>query len=205
MIKKAAAILRQGGVVAFPTDTVYGLGVRVFDAQAIKRLYEIKGRSFNNPLIVHIAQKEQLSLSVKEVPSAAAPLIKAFWPGPLTLVLKRSDHLPAILSAGLSTVAIRMPNHKMTLELIRELGEPVTGTSANRSGNPGARSAREVKEALGECVDIILDGGDCPLGIPSTLLDLTSHPPRILRPGPITQEEIRSVMQEVVAIDTPPL
>ncbi len=199
LIKKAAAILRQGGVVAFPTETVYGLGARVFDAHAIQRLYKIKGRPFDNPLIVHIADRNQLSLLAKEVPSSADKLIQAFWPGPLTLVLKRMDMVPAMVSAGLETVAIRMPNHPMALKLILELGEPIAAPSANRSGRISPTSALHVQEELGNSVEMILDGGPCTIGLESTVLDITSDRLCILRPGVITKEAIQSVTSLAVS------
>ena len=189
--------MRQGGVVAFPTETVYGLGARVFDDKAIARIFAIKGRPFDNPLIVHIADPKQLQCLTPEISSLAEDLINAFWPGPLTLVLKRSDAVPAIVSAGLLTIAVRMPNHPMALELIRELNESIAAPSANRSGRPSPTSARYVHEELGESVDFILDGGPCEVGLESSVLDLTSYPPRILRPGAISAESLRAVIGEV--------
>jgi L-threonylcarbamoyladenylate synthase len=205
LVKRAAAILRQGGVGAFPTETVYGLGARVFDGEAVARIFSIKGRPFDNPLIVHIAEQKQLRLLSPEIlagvgpPAVADDLIKAFWPGPLTLVLKRLDAVPAIVSAGLSTIAVRMPNHPMALELIRELGEPIAAPSANRSGRTSPTSARAVREALEGSVDFILDGGPCEVGLESTVLDMTSSPPRVLRPGAISLESLRSVIGAVTA------
>ena len=199
LIKSAAAILRQGGIGAFPTETVYGLGARVFDADAVSRIFAVKGRPFDNPLIVHIAEREQLRLLSPAIPALADDLIKIFWPGPLTLVLQRLDAVPAIVSAGLSTIAVRMPNHPMALELIRELGEPIAAPSANRSGRPSPTSARAVREALEGSVDFILDGGPCEVGLESTVLDMTSSPPRVLRPGAISLESLRSVIGAVTA------
>lgn len=190
-------ILRQGGVVAFPTETVYGLGARGFDGEAVARIFSIKGRPFDNPLIVHIAEQEQLRLLTSEVTATADELIKTFWPGPLTLVLKRLDAVPAIVSAGLSTIAVRMPSHPMALALIRELNEPIAAPSANRSGRPSPTSARTVREELGTSVDFILDGGPCAVGLESTVLDLTASPPRILRPGAIAVEALRDVLGAV--------
>ena len=196
-IKKAAEILRQGGVVAFPTETVYGLGARVFDDKAVARIFAVKGRPFDNPLIVHIADQEQLRLVTPEVPAIATHLIKAFWPGPLTLVLKRSHAVPALVSAGLATVAVRMPNHKDALALIRELNEPIAAPSANRSGRPSPTSAQYVRKELGASVDFILEGGPCEVGLESTVLDLISSIPRILRPGAVTLTSLRSIVGEV--------
>ena len=198
-IKKAADILRKGGIVAFPTETVYGLGARVFDANAVARIFSIKGRPFDNPLIVHITEWEQLRLLSPEVPKIANDLMKAFWPGPLTLVLKRLDAVPMMVSAGLATIAVRMPNHPIALSLIKVLNEPIVAPSANRSGRPSPTSARYVYEELGTAVDFILDGGPCTVGLESTVLDLTTLPPRILRPGAITAEALGSVIGEVTA------
>ena len=190
--------MRQGGVVAFPTETVYGLGARVFDADAVARVFAVKGRPFDNPLIVHVKDQAQLQLLSPEVPALATDLIRTFWPGPLTLVLKRLDTVPAIVSAGLSTIAVRMPNHPIALGLIRELNEPIAAPSANQSGRPSPTSARYVQEELGNTVDLILDGGPCEVGLESTVLDMTSSPPRILRPGAITAEGLWSVIGEVI-------
>jgi L-threonylcarbamoyladenylate synthase len=196
-VKKAAGILRRGGLVAFPTETVYGLGARGFDGEAVARIFSVKGRPFDNPLIVHIADREQLQLLSPEVPAMANDLIKAFWPGPLTLVLKRLDTVPAMVSAGFSTIAVRMPNHPMALSLIRELNEPIAAPSANRSGRPSPTTACHVREELGATIDFILDGGPCAVGLESTVLDVTSTLPRILRPGAITEERLRAVIGAV--------
>lgn len=197
-VKKAAAILKQGGLVAFPTETVYGLGARAFDGEAVARIFSVKGRPFDNPLIVHIAEREQLALLSPKLPTVVDDLIKAFWPGPLTLVLKRLDTVPAIVSAGLATIAVRLPNHPMALALIRELNEPIAAPSANRSGRPSPTTACHVREELGATIDFILDGGPCTVGLESTVLDVISFPPRILRPGAITEERLLSVIGEVV-------
>ena len=196
-IKQAADILRHGGLVAFPTETVYGLGARAFDEHAVARIFAVKGRPFDNPLIVHIAHEDQLPLLSSKIPSSARQLIKAFWPGPLTLVLERSKKLPALVSAGLSTVAVRMPNHPMALALIHELGEPIAAPSANRSGRISPTSAHHVQKAFGKNEVMVLDGGPCTVGLESTVLDLTAHPPRILRPGAITEEAIAGVIGAV--------
>jgi len=198
-IQRAADILRKGGMVAFPTETVYGLGARAFDKEAVARIFAIKGRPDDNPLIVHIAQKDQLHLLSPNIPSLADRLIEAFWPGPLTLVLERANDLPAIVSAGLSTVAVRMPNHKVALSLIRAVGEPIAAPSANRSGHISPTSAHHVRKEFGNDLAMILDGGPCTIGLESTVLDLTADPPRILRPGTITQEAIASVIGTVAS------
>ncbi|MEK7748030.1 MAG: L-threonylcarbamoyladenylate synthase [Nitrospirota bacterium] len=193
-IKYAAAVLREGGIVAFPTETVYGLGARVFDPKAVSRIYQIKGRPNDNPLIAHIANKNQLDSLTPEVSPLAHTLIESFWPGPLTLVLKRLDTVPAIVSANLKTIAIRMPNHPVALALLSEFNEPIAAPSANRSGRVSPTSATHVREALGNDVDCILDGGQCTVGLESTVLDMTCNPPTLLRPGAITIEMIESAI-----------
>lgn len=197
-IKQAAAILREGGIVAFPTETVYGLGARVFDPSAISRIYQIKGRPNDNPLIVHIADKNQLLLLASSIPEKADALIQQFWPGPLTLVLKKSETVPAMVSANLETVAIRMPNHPVALALLNALNEPIAAPSANRSGRVSPTCAAHVRESLGNNIDFILDGGPCTVGLESTVLDLTSDPPTLLRPGAITMEAIEAVIGPIV-------
>ncbi len=198
LVKKAAEILKRGGVGAFPTETVYGLGANVFDRKAVARIFAIKGRPSDNPLIVHIAEREQLQILADDIPAVTAHLIETFWPGPLTLVLKRAVSVPDIVSANLPTVAVRMPNHKVALELIQALNAPIAAPSANRSGRPSPTSARAVHKELGTDADFILDGGDCAVGLESTVLDLTAIPPKILRPGGITAEQLISVIGEVV-------
>jgi L-threonylcarbamoyladenylate synthase len=198
-IKEAAAILRQGGVVAFPTETVYGLGARVFDPAAIAKIYQIKGRPSSNPLIVHIADCDQLQSLSPTLPPQAFDLIEQFWPGPLTLVLKRLERVPEIVSAHLPTIAVRMPNHPMALALIRELNEPIAAPSANRSGRASPTSAHHVREELGEDI-FILDGGPCMVGLESTVLDMTCDPPQLLRPGAVTLEAIGAVIGSVALL-----
>ncbi len=197
LIKKAAAILRRGGLVAFPTETVYGLGGLAFHARAIRRIFAVKGRPADNPLIIHIAQQDQLHRLSSNISSSANDLAKAFWPGPLTLVLERAEDVPAAVSAGLSTVAVRMPNHPVALALIHAAGEPIAAPSANKSGCLSPTLAYHVEETLGDEIEMILDGGPCTVGLESTVLDLTVDPPRILRPGAITTETIQSVIGKV--------
>ena len=196
-ISKAVEILRKGGLVAFPTETVYGLGARVFDPKAISRIYEVKGRSSDNPLIVHVADLNQLALIVNEVPPMAEKLIRAFWPGPLTLILSRAKNVPGEVSAGLPTIAVRMPNHPFALELLGGLGEPIAAPSANRSGRPSPTKADHVLRDFGDGVDMILDGGPCPLGLESTVLDLTEETPQILRYGQVKAEELESFIGKI--------
>jgi L-threonylcarbamoyladenylate synthase len=197
-IKKAVEILKQGGLVAFPTETVYGLGAKALDAAAVEKIFAAKGRPADNPLIVHVAEAEQIDLLVGAIPSSAEALMERFWPGPLTLVFKRSHRVPAIVSAGLETVAIRSPDHPVARALIRGLGEPIAAPSANRSGRPSPTRAEHVVEELGDVIPFILDGGPCRVGVESTVVDLVSDPPRILRPGLITSEELQEAIGEVV-------
>ncbi len=187
-ISHAAGILREGGLVIFPTETVYGIGARAFDPIAVSRIFQVKGRPADNPLIVHIGTVSQLSALAMEIPDVAFRLMDHFWPGPLTLILKRAPTLPPIVSANLDTVAVRMPDHPMALALLHEMGEPIAAPSANRSGRPSPTSAAHAEKELGPAVKMILDGGPCRIGLESTVLDLTERRPCILRPGAITQE-----------------
>ncbi len=192
-MSQAASIIRRGGLVAFPTETVYGLGADALNAQAIKRLFEAKGRPADNPLIVHVDGREMLSRVAQGVSDEAHRLIEKFWPGPLTLVLGRRREVPAIVSADLATIAVRMPQNKIALELIRQSNVPIAAPSANLSGRPSPTRAEHVASDLGERIDMILDGGETRIGIESTVLDMTSATPLILRKGWITEEQIREV------------
>ena len=197
-IRKAVEILKQGGLVAFPTETVYGLGAKALDDQAVRKIFAAKGRPADNPLIVHVAGADQIDLLVTAIPPSAEALMERFWPGPLTLVFKRSHRVPAVVSAGLETVAIRSPDHPVAQALIRGLGEPIAAPSANRSGRPSPTRAEHVLEELGGVVPIILDGGPCKVGVESTVVDLVSDPPRILRPGAVTAEALQEVIGDLI-------
>lgn len=194
----AAEILRSGGLVAFPTETVYGLGANALDESAVKAIYEAKGRPSDNPLIVHIADTTAVKDLADNVPEAAQALMDAFWPGPLTLVMPRSSLVPDIITAGLDTVAVRMPSHPIASALIKKAGVPVAAPSANSSGRPSPTLARHVIEDLMGKVDVIIDGGNAEVGVESTVLDITVTPPAILRPGGVTLEQLRRVMSDVV-------
>lgn len=196
-LEHAADVLKAGGLVAFPTETVYGLGANALDENAVKGIYKAKGRPSDNPLIVHIAETGILRTLTGSIPAVASKLTEAFWPGPLTLIFPKSDRIPAIITAGLDTVAIRMPSHPVALELIRKSGVPIAAPSANSSGRPSPTLARHVVEDLSGKVDIILDGGNAMVGLESTVLDITTDPPVILRPGGITEEQLRVVLGEV--------
>jgi L-threonylcarbamoyladenylate synthase len=193
----AAQIIRRGGLVAFPTETVYGLGANAMNAEAVKRIYAAKKRPLDNPIIVHVASKRDIYRLGEEVPEKAEKLINVLWPGPLTLVLKASKNVPEATTGGLDTVAIRMPNHNVALALIRESGVPIAAPSANLSGRPSPTTAEHVKQDLDGRIEVILDGGPTSIGVESTVLDLTVDPPQILRPGGTPYEELLKVMGQV--------
>jgi L-threonylcarbamoyladenylate synthase len=196
-ILRAAEIIKKGGIVAFPTETVYGLGADAFNPLAVARIFEVKRRPYFDPLIVHVANPSDVEELVKEIPSNAKKLIERLWPGPLTVVLLREEDVPDIVSAGLSTVAIRMPNHPMALGLIKESKCPIAAPSANPFGYLSPTTAEHVREQLGGQVDLILDGGPCPVGVESTILSLLEERPRLLRPGGVSLEEIESIIGKV--------
>lgn len=206
-LAEAARILREGGLVAFPTETVYGLGANALMPAAAKKTYEAKGRPSDNPLIVHIAEKEDIFRVAEDVGETARRLMDAFWPGPMTLVLKKAAVIPAETTGGLQTVAVRMPSHPVANALIRLAGVPVSAPSANLSGHPSPTEARFVIEDLDGRVDVIIDGGPVEIGLESTIIDLTGETPTILRPGYITREDLERVTAGVTtdpAIEGPP-
>src|ERR1043166_7607429 len=182
-IERASQRLRAGEVVAIPTETVYGLAANALDAKAVSRIYEIKGRPASNPLIVHVADLAMAQRCVAAWPETATCAAKAFWPGPLTLVLERSEAIPTIVTAGGQTVAIRWPSHPFAQQLIRACGFPLAAPSANRSNEVSPTNAEHVRKDLDGQVPLIVDGGQSQVGIESTVLDLTVRPPRVLRPG----------------------
>lgn len=196
-LQLAAKILRNGGLVAFPTETVYGLGANALDENAVKGIFTAKGRPSDNPLIVHIADKDYLSSLVADISEDAKKVIEKFWPGPLTIVLKKSARVPNIITAGLDTVAVRMPAHPVALELIRMSGVPVAAPSANISGKPSPTIAKHVIEDLDGRVDVIVDAGNAAVGLESTVLDMSVNPPMILRPGGITLQQLQKVLGDV--------
>jgi len=196
-IARAAEVLRSGGLVAFPTETVYGLGANALDAAAVARIFEAKGRPANNPLIVHVGNIRQVAQVVADWPSIAVILADRFWPGPLTLVLPKRSEVPSIVTAGGPTVAVRYPAHPVALALLRGAGLPVAAPSANRSSELSPTSAEHVRRSLAGRIDMILDGGPTPGGIESTVLDLTTTPPRLLRPGLLQIAEIEAVIGPV--------
>ncbi len=197
-VEQAGEILRRGGLVAVPTETVYGLAANALDGEAVKKIFEAKGRPQDNPLIVHISSMEELEPLVETVPEKARLLAKHCWPGPLTMIFKKSDKIPREVSTGLDTVGIRMPCHPAALAVIRAAGVPLAAPSANTSGKPSPTTAQHVKEDMQGKIDAILDGGECAVGVESTVVDMVADPPRILRPGGITREQLQAVLGEVV-------
>lgn len=200
-ITRAADILRQGGVVAFPTETVYGLGANAFDTQAVVRVFEIKRRPRFDPLIVHVADLYQAEDLVSAFPEQARELAQHFWPGPLTLVLPKNERVPDIVTAGLSTIAVRMPDHPVALAMICEAKVPVAAPSANRFGCVSPTTADHVRRHLGDDVDVVLDGGPCRLGIESTIISVTEEQPMVLRLGSLPSEEIKRIIGQPLRTD----
>ncbi len=195
-VKRAISILKNGGLVAFPTDTVYGLGGDVFNVTAVERIYSVKRRARNLPLPVLLADQEQVADIVSSVPDMARFLMDRFWPGGLTLVMSKRPSLPNIVTGGGDTVAVRMPKHDVPLRLIRGLGSPIIGTSANISDRPSPVTAEEVEQQLGNQVDLIIDMGKSPGGLESTVVEVVGEAPKILRDGIIPAEEIRKACRE---------
>lgn len=201
-IKRAGEILKGGGLVAFPTETVYGLGADALNEQAAKKIYAAKGRPSDNPLIVHVADRESLEKITQEIPKAAELAAEAFWPGPLTLILRKSHEVPYGTTGGLETVAVRMPDHEIAREIIRAGGGYIAAPSANTSGRPSPTSARHVQDDLDGRIDMIVDGGTVKIGVESTILDMTVTPPMILRPGAVTKEMLEAVIGEIAVDQT---
>lgn len=201
-LEEAAEILRQGGIVAFPTETVYGLGGDALNPEAVAKIYEAKGRPSDNPMIVHICAIEDLELLTEEADDRVKLLAEAFWPGPLTMVLAKKDTVPDVTTGGLDTVAVRMPDSKIALELIRRTGRPIAAPSANISGRPSPTKGEHVENDLLGKVDGIILGEDCRVGIESTVLDLSGPKPVILRPGTITKEELSPVLGQEVLLES---
>ena len=197
LLQKAGEVLKNGGLVAFPTETVYGLGANALDEEAAKKTYAAKGRPSDNPLIVHIADVEALDEIVTEVPEKAKKIMETFWPGPLTLIFEKSDKVPYGTTGGLQTVAVRMPVHEIARALIRVGGGYVSAPSANSSGRPSPTTAQHVADDLDGKIDMILDGGSVEIGVESSILDMTVDPPMILRPGAVTKEMLEEVIGEV--------
>jgi L-threonylcarbamoyladenylate synthase len=196
-VKRAAQLLRAGEVVALPTETVYGLAANALDEKAVAKIFQIKGRPANNPIIVHIVSVEMANRCVTAWSQPAEQLARAFWPGPLTLVLPRAKEIPGIVTAGGTTVGVRWPGHPFIQAVIRECGFPLAAPSANVSGRVSPTNAGHVRQQLGDKISLIVDGGQSQVGIESTVLDLTVSPPRVLRPGMIHAESLAAVCGEV--------
>jgi len=197
-IKEAGEILQQGGLVAIPTETVYGLGANALDQEGAKKTYQVKGRPSDNPLIIHIAKLEDLEKIIIKRPSEVDLLAKAFWPGPLTMIMEKSSLVPYEITGGQESVAVRMPAHKVAQAIIEAAGGFVTAPSANTSGRPSPTTAAHVKEDLDGKIEMIVDAGKVEIGLESTIIDMTTSPPAILRPGEITREMLEEVIGKVV-------
>ena len=198
-IEKAALVLKDGGLVAFPTETVYGLGADALNPKAVARIFEVKKRPTFDPLIVHVGSPEEAASLWTETPEIAKILMKKFWPGPLTLVLPKNDKIPDIVNAGLPTVAVRMPDHPAALALIRALGNPIAAPSANYFGYTSATTAAAVSEDLGSAIDLVLDGGPARIGIESTVLKVENDRCVLLRPGGVSVEEIKKYFPVMIS------
>jgi len=193
----ARGVLAGNGIVAVPTETYYGLAVNPFQAEALDRLFTLKMRSLEKPVLVLVAGPEMLIRVVREVPTAGARLMERFWPGPLTIIFPSQSHLPRLLTGGTGTVGVRHPRQPLTCRLIAALGRPITGTSANRAGRPPLIGAAAVAREFGDGVDLILDAGPCPGGLPSTIVDVTCSPPRLVRAGVIPAEQILEIIPDL--------
>jgi L-threonylcarbamoyladenylate synthase len=199
-IERAVAVLRAGGLVAFPTETVYGLGADAANADAVRKIFAAKGRPQDHPLIVHVADAVQLALWAREIPPAAHVLARKFWPGPLTLILRRAPRAGDLVTGGQDTVALRVPSHSVAQALLRRFGSGVAAPSANRFGRVSATTAEHVRREFGDAVDCVLDGGAADVGIESTIVDLSGPAPTLLRPGWITAEELEKALGAPLAL-----
>ena len=200
-IERAAEIIRQGGLVAFPTETVYGLGADALNPEAVGKVYAAKGRPSDNPMIVHISSKDDLTRLTFEITEDMKKLAEVFWPGPLTMVVPARPVVPKVTTGGLDTVAVRMPSDLTAASLITASGVPIAAPSANLSGKPSPTTARHVIDDLDGRIDAIIEGGDCQVGIESTVVDMTGSVPAVLRPGIITQEQLSSALGKTVELD----
>ena len=197
-ISAAAEILKSGGVVAIPTETVYGLAANAFDSDAVVKIFKAKGRPQDNPLIVHIAEFSALKSIAKEIPEIALKCAEKFWPGPFTMVLKKTDKIGDCISPKLDTVAVRMPENKVALEIIKKSGLPLAAPSANTSGSPSPTTAQHVEKDLNGKIDAIVYSGECAVGVESTVVSFAANPPRLLRPGAVTLEQLREIIPDIV-------
>ncbi len=197
VIERAGAIIKEGGLVAFPTETVYGLGGDALSGASSRKIYEAKGRPSDNPLIVHIAELEDIYTVADDVPAVALKLAERYWPGPLTMIFKKKDTVPTETTGGLDTVAVRFPSHPVAKAFIKAAGGFVAAPSANLSGRPSPTSGEHVREDMDGRIDMIIDSGPCDIGIESTIIDMTSNPPMILRPGYVNEEMLSEAVGEV--------
>jgi L-threonylcarbamoyladenylate synthase len=204
-VRRAAALLRAGEVVALPTETVYGLAASALDARAVERIFQVKGRPAHNPIIVHVASVQMARGCVAKWPALAGRLAKAFWPGPLTLVLPRAEQIPTVITAGGATVGVRWPSHPFIQAVIQECGFPLAAPSANPANRLSPTKAEHVRKYLGDKIPLIVDGGPAQVGIESTVLDISEVPPRLLRPGMIHEQALLAVTGELAvgASDSP--
>ncbi len=193
-IEEAAKIIKDGGLVAFPTETVYGLGADALNKEAVKKVFEVKGRPHSKPLSILIGRKEELIKYVQKIPKAAEALIEKFWPGPLTLIFEASSLIPDVIKGKDNSIGMRMPDCRIALEIVEASGVPLVCPSANLSGRPAPIKAEEVIKDLGEKIDLILDGGEAKIGVESTVLDLTTSPPTMVREGALKREGIEEVI-----------
>lgn len=194
----ASNIIKNGGLVLFPTETVYGLGANGLDAEAVKKIYIAKGRNSDNPLILHISDMEMLSLIAKDISDIELRLMNAFWPGPFTIILNKTDAVPSVVAGGLDTVGVRMPSNEIAKKLIKYSGTPIAAPSANISGRPSGTNIKDIYQELADKVDYIIDGGVCNIGVESTVVRVIDGIPHILRPGKITAEQIKDVARDVI-------
>ncbi|MBE6756031.1 MAG: threonylcarbamoyl-AMP synthase [Ruminococcaceae bacterium] len=197
-IEKAAEIIKDGGVVGLPTETVYGLGANAFDSSAVEKIFEAKGRPKDNPMIVHVSSIDEVYPLVKKFPEEAKKLAEKYWPGPLTIIMPKSDKVPARTSGNLDTVAVRMPSHPVMRKVIEKSGCPIAAPSANLSGSPSPTNAKYVFDDMDGRIELILDGGECEVGLESTVITLATEKPRLLRPGGITPEQLEEVLGEII-------
>lgn len=197
-VLKAAEILKRGGIVAIPTETVYGLAASAYDEKAIKKVFEAKGRPQDNPLIVHICDMDMLSEVARNIPENALKCAEKFWPGPFTMVLERTDKTAPCVSAGLNTVAVRMPSEKTALDIIKKSGLALAAPSANSSGSPSPTKPSHVEADLDGKIDAIVFGENCEVGVESTVISFATNPPRLLRPGAVTAEQLRETIPELI-------
>lgn len=198
LLEKAAELIRNGELVGFPTETVYGLGADGLNEHAVRKIFQAKGRPQDNPLILHVDSIQMLEQLVMDIPAAARACIDRFWPGPLTILFKRREIVPDVITAGLDTVAIRMPSHPVALGLIRKSGTPIAAPSANTSGKPSPTRAEHVLEDMEGKIPLVIDGGETGVGLESTVLDLTGEKPMILRPGGVSLGQIREILPDTI-------